>query len=262
LTSKAVIGELQRVYAAESGLAQAETRPTQFTSTSHQLARVRAQAGEHAAALAELAGARGVELELSGGEEASAPRENDGRIVEWLLATTVRASAMYATLYATARFAFEGDVCDVADRHAADWVTAFHDLRDSLPAAVIGTLVEGGEHCRCVCPACGIGACLCMPNSVYTTRLHWGEHVRWGERAGDLPVGIELRVPPRPGSQLASAGLRPGDRILAVDGEAVSTLGDLQEALQRRPLNEPAPMTVLRRGSGDEISVARVSDLP
>jgi len=69
-------------------------------------------------------------------------------------------------------------------------------------------------------------------------------------------------VPPRPGSQLADAGLERGDRIVAVDGALVHTNADIQRALRGHPIGESMTMQFVRAGVPEEIRVARVSDLP
>ena len=69
-------------------------------------------------------------------------------------------------------------------------------------------------------------------------------------------------MPPRPGSQLAEAGLERGDRIIAVHGELVHTNAEIQRALCGHPIGESMTMQVVRAGAPQEIRVARVSDLP
>ena len=69
-------------------------------------------------------------------------------------------------------------------------------------------------------------------------------------------------MPPRPGSQLAEAGLERGDRIIAVDGQVVHTNAEIQRVLRGHPIGESMPMEVVRAGESQEIHVARVSDLP
>jgi predicted metalloprotease with PDZ domain len=165
-------------------------------------------------------------------------------------------AAAYAVLYATARLLFERDVCDVADRHGSDWVAELRTASGLLPVATILELVADGEECRCICPACGIGACLCMRNSIETVREQWGQP---GLERAD---GIELRIPPRAGSQLAEAGLQAGDRILAIDGEVVHDNRELQQALRRSDIGEPRRARVIQNADEREIPVARVRDLP
>ena len=69
-------------------------------------------------------------------------------------------------------------------------------------------------------------------------------------------------MPPRPGSQLAEAGVERGDRIIAVDGERIHTNTEIQRALRGHPMGESMTLQVVRAGVAQEIRVARVSDLP
>ena len=154
------------------------------------------------------------------------------------------------------RTANENEVCDVADAHAADWARELAALNDFLAPAVHGELLSGGLTCRCICPTCGIGACGCTRNSIDTIRGYWGQPEL------EPSDGLELRVSPRPGSQLAKAGLQRGDRIISVDGQLVHTNAEIQRALRGHPIGESMPMEVVRAGESQEIRVARVSDLP
>lgn len=216
-------------------------------------------AGQHLRALTEIAEARAIDLSPTATERDDIARSEVAPVLEQAV-DAAAALATAASLYATGRLPFEGDVCDLADRHAAEWVAEwvaeFHTAHDLVSVAVIEELVSQGETCRCVCPACGIGACLCMRNSIDTVRSHWGR------RGLEPSEGIELRISPRPGSQLADAGLQRGDRTLAVDGDTVHDNRELQQALRRRPIGKAATVTVLRGGVRDDLAVARVSDLP
>lgn len=102
-----------------------------------------------------------------------------------------------------------------ADGYAADWAREVVALNDLVAPVIHGELVSGGLTCCCICPTCGIGACGCTRNSIDTIRGHWAQPEL------EPSEGLELRVPPRPGSQLAEGGLERGDRIIAVDGELV-----------------------------------------
>ena len=174
--------------------------------------------------------------------------------VEELAGAAAAALVAYGGLYAAARLQYENELCDLADAHAADWASELQAINDLLPRAIHTELLEAGLTCRCLCPACSIGACGCTRNSVETIREHWG-------RPGLEPSeGLELRIPPRPCSQLSEAGLERGDLVLAIDGEVVHTNGELQRALRRHPIGEAMPMQVIRSGRTEEIRIARISD--
>jgi regulator of sigma E protease len=57
-----------------------------------------------------------------------------------------------------------------------------------------------------------------------------------------------------PGSPAAVAGIRPGDRVVAVDGEPVKTYSEMLEALVGR-FERPVPLTVEREGQQVPITV-------
>ena len=71
----------------------------------------------------------------------------------------------------------------------------------------------------------------------------------WEEEAGVLLVAVGE------GSPAAEAGLRRGDIILAVDGEAVDSSADLREAISRREPGTTVTFSVLRCEEPEEISV-------
>jgi hypothetical protein len=196
--------------------------------------------------------------------ETGAKRANDGAargslsdVLEGQINAVDALITAYGALYATGRLLYEADFCDrLASEHALAWRDRLDELEDLLPELVIRELVADGLTCRCVCPACGRGACLCMRNSIDTIR---DQHHRPGLEPTE---GIALRIPPRPGSQLAEAGMQAGDVVVAIDAEVVRTNGELQQALRRRPMGEPATARVIREGAIEEIALARVSDLP
>jgi len=72
-----------------------------------------------------------------------------------------------------------------------------------------------------------------------------------------------VRSPPRPGSQLAAAGIHERDHVLSVDGAPVRSNPELQAALRKHALGETARLSV-QRSSGEllEVPVKHVSDFP
>jgi hypothetical protein len=220
------------------------------------VARLTALVARHGKALKELVDRRGAEPETpTAGTERLAEGQVSKRL-EQLAAAAAAAVVAYGALYAAARLQYEDELCDLVDTHAADWASAFQAINDLLPGAVHAELLQAGLTCRCVCPACGVGACLCSRNSIETIREHWS-------RPGLEPTeGIELRIPPRPGSQLSEAGLDRGDRVMAIDGEVVHANAEVQRALRRHPIGEAMPVQVVRSGRTEEIEVARISDHP
>jgi membrane-associated protease RseP (regulator of RpoE activity) len=254
-----IIARLSRVRAIESQLVDRLEQARTAGATDRvraDAARMSALAADHGQSLEGVAGRYGADL--GGLEPAIRHRENEqvlSTLLEDAIATAALAIVAYGALYASARLLYENDLCDLADAHAGEWAVELAALNDLLAPAVHAELLSGGLTCRCVCPTCGIGACGCTRNSIDTIREYWG-------RPGLEPSeGLELRVPPRPGSQLAEAGLERGDRIIAVDGEPVHLNPDIQRALRRHPIGESMTIQVVRGDDLQEIRVARVSDL-
>ena len=100
----------------------------------------------------------------------------------------------------------EGNATDMAEHHQRSYLQASKAVYQLIPDVVIGEMGESGE-CRCTCPSCSLGICLC-----------WHAH-----DASLMPVspadegGIMVRLP-KANSAALQAGLRQGDVILAVDG--------------------------------------------
>lgn len=167
------------------------------------------------------------------------------------------ATHAYADLYTTARVLYEPEVCDLAERHLSHHIDGLQVMAGLLPGALARELNADRLFCRCICPSCSIGACLCTRNSIATVADAWG----WP----GLPMadGVELRSPPRPGSQLAAAGIHERDRVLSVDGALVRSNAELQAALRTHPLGETAQLSV-QRSTGElvEVPVRHVSDFP
>lgn len=169
----------------------------------------------------------------------------------------IAATQAYAMLFATARILCEPEVCDLAEQHLTHHVEALRVLARMLPGALARELNADGIHCRCICPSCGIGACLCVRSSIAVVAEAWG----WP----DLPIGdgVELRSPPRPGSQLAAAGIHEGDRIMSVDGTPVRSNPELQAALRKHQIGEMAQLRI-RSSTGEQrtVAISHVSDWP
>jgi len=150
--------------------------------TSEQLQRMQSAAEQHYETLRQLSESRGIPLSTVARRDTELGGASDSAQLEQAVTAAAALASADAALYATARLSFEGGICDVANRHAAEWVAELQTASELLPVAVIHELVGEGEECRCICPACGIGACLCMRNSIETVRTQWGsaggEHLR------------------------------------------------------------------------------------
>lgn len=152
------------------------------------------------------------------------------------------ATLAYEAAYQTARLAYDGETCDIIEGDLSDHVATLADLRAALPDTIARELRDEGITCTCGCPMCSLGACGCIRATLATVDLAWTGVER--PRAS----GLTLLSPPRPGSQLADAGLAEGDLILAVDGEEVGRNGEMQDCLCRQAVGEDVRLEVERRG--------------
>lgn len=131
----------------------------------------------------------------------------------------------YAVLHAAAHRAFdsqaEGNTATLAEKHLRAYAAAIQEIDALTSDVVVREMSSAGVECRCQCPACGLGLCLCAPHGTDTVRQAWRETLRPAREGG-------LRVrQPRSGSEADRVGLREGDRVVAIDDEDVATDLDL-----------------------------------
>jgi hypothetical protein len=168
------------------------------------------------------------------------------------------ASGAAASLFATGRLMFEGAACDLAVDRMKTYAQVTKALNALLPQVVGWELRDEGLACHCVCPMCGLGACGCIWASLHNIDLAWGG----AGLAEPDERGIPLRSPPRPGSQLAAAGIHQWDRVIAVDDQAVRAPAELQSALRRHAIGEEVRLRIDHDGELREVVVRHASDLP
>lgn len=168
------------------------------------------------------------------------------------------ACVSYAALFEMALRLYDPELRELAPRHLREYAEAAQTLGGSVTSAVAGELARDGLECHCICPMCGMGACGCVFMGTATLRDAWLE----GAPTGDSAPGFALQRP-RPDSQLALAGIEPGDRLLEVDGRRVQTIPEIQTAIRRHGLGDEVKL-VVQRGSEQprEIHVKHVSDYP
>jgi S1-C subfamily serine protease len=130
-----------------------------------------------------------------------------------------------------------------------------------------GALVNGAGHVVGVNTAlAGIGLGLAVPINdatrvIISTLIRDGRvrraHIGVAVAPRPLPPAAAERIGHRGGVQLMqvieggpgdNAGLRPGDLLIELDGEAVTDAGDLQRLMVRERIGRAVPATVLRDG--------------
>jgi hypothetical protein len=154
--------------------------------------------------------------------------------------------------YQTARLSGDGDTCDLVEARLGEYTAALFETRRALPHVVARELRKAGVTCACGCPMCSIGLCGCIRATLAATEEGWG-----AEEPAPTE-GLVLLGPPRPGSQLAEAGMDEGDRVLSVDGDPVGRNADDQAALRRHDVGDEVRLDVqLRDGERIEVTVRR-----
>jgi hypothetical protein len=134
----------------------------------------------------------------------------------------------------------EGTSYHLTRQHTQNYVQAIQQISRVFHDVVIWELDETGLECKCMCPSCGAGICLCAMAGRWFLRETW---VKAGPIADDEGVYIQL---PKPDSAAMKAGLRRGDVVLAVGGQKIDSLWDLQEAMENAVSEEGIQLTVRR----------------
>lgn len=156
------------------------------------------------------------------------------------LATAFTQTALgYAVLHALAHRSYDIATADVSDQHRRSYLQAVQAIHRAVGDVAVQELQESGHACRCECPACGPGICIC-----------WHVHVEPDVTGAGAPTqGIVVRAP-RDQSNAERAGLRHGDVILAVDDQEVWSYEDMRDGLGGHQPGEGVKLRV-RRGTGE-----------
>ncbi len=187
----------------------------------------------------------------------SAPALSIARSLGQLYAALNQTALAYAVLHTRAHRAFdsqaEGNTASLAESHLRAYTAAIQLLDLVISDVVVGEPGSAAEDCRCQCPACSLGLCLCSPHGTNTIREAW-EQTLPARPSG----GLRVRRP-RPGSAAELAGLLEGDHVVAIDGDDIET--DLDAAAVQAALLASASasirLRVLRAGEPIELSLGR-----
>jgi hypothetical protein len=165
----------------------------------------------------------------------------------------------YTMLHAVATRFFdsqaEGNTADLAEAHLRGYAAAAQEINQTISDAVVWEQSQRGQECQCLCPSCHLGICLCAPHGTSTVNQ------AWRDTSPPVPSGGIWVRPPRGGSAAARAGLREGDRIVAVDDQQIASDVDtqsMQSAIRKHQSGEEIRLRV-RRAADEllEITVAR-----
>ena len=136
----------------------------------------------------------------------------------------------------------EGNATDMAEQHQSSYWQAAQAVYRLIPDVVITEMGESGE-CRCTCPSCSLGICLC-----------WHAHIDSLIPVSPVDEGGILVRSPKGGSAALQAGLRRGDVILAVDGQKVQAYQELQAEIRKHDPGDEVHLQTLR-GSGGSLEI-------
>ena len=241
---------LQQLEAIERRLHDAARRvKTDHEGLSGLAARIASASEERRVTLARRCEQLGLE-EVSGPELLSATRG--------LAALLADASVSAAALHAVAHRAFdsqaEGNTADLAEAQLGAHLRELDELLDTVSDLVVHESGSAGEECRCGCPACSLGLCLCPSHGTNTVREARGAAAAGGDG------GLRVRRPRR-GSAVEGAGVRAGERVTAIDGTAIAhdlDTSTVQGAIRARSAGDELRLRVVARdGSEREVGVRR-----
>ena len=138
----------------------------------------------------------------------------------------------------------EGNAAEMAEQHQRSYLQASQAVNQMIPDVVIGEMGTHGE-CRCTCPSCSLGICLC-----------WHAHTDSLMPVSPADEGGILVRKPKANSAAHQAGLREGDVILAVDGQKVHAYQELQAEIRKHGPRDEVHLQTLRESVGpQEITV-------
>ncbi len=170
-----------------------------------------------------------------------------------LYARHSHAAIAYAALFEMSLRLYDPRLREIAPRHLNEAAQAASELAEGLARLVSDELAGAGLDCHCVCPMCSLGACGCVS-------VGHGAAATLSYRDGDpAREGFDLQRP-RPASQLADAGVVAGDRLLAIDGEAVTSVSDVQGALRRHDIGERVELLIAHGDVRRHLEVTHVND--
>ena len=164
----------------------------------------------------------------------------------------------YAMLFELALRLYEPRLRKIAPEHLKAHADAALSTAQLLPSAVAWQLDQEGVHCACICPMCSLGACGCVAYGTDTLTDAW----RNAAPTASEQTGFVLQ-PPKPGSELARAGVQGGELVLAIDDQRVRGFSEIQAAIRKHALGEELCILIQRNSQSPRgLNVRHVGDYP
>src|SRR2546427_9161535 len=167
------------------------------------------------------------------------------------------AALSYGRLHAIAHRAFdsqgEGNTADLAEAHLRAHAAEIQQLNLGVSDVVVRELDAAGAECRCRCPSCGFGLCLCATHGATTVRQAWSETL-----PEIRPTGPKA-VRPEPTSPRRRLALGEGDRVIAIDGHEIATdldAGAVQRAVRGHAPDGPMTLRIRRGGETEPTEIS------
>lgn len=140
---------------------------------------------------------------------------------------------------------------DVSEQHTRNYAAMAQEINQLIHDVVIWELSQAQDECRCTCPSCNLGVCLCSVSSRIILNS------AWAETSPPSQNGISVQLP-RSGSSAEAAGLQEGEVVVAADGRAIHSPPDLQSVIRDHLPGGEINLTVQRKGTGTvDIVVAK-----
>ena len=164
----------------------------------------------------------------------------------------------YAMLFELALRLYEPRLRKLAPEHLKAHADAALSTALLVPGVVAWQLDQEGLHCACICPMCSLGACGCVAYGTDTLTDAW----RNAAPTASEPTGFVL-PPPKPGSELARAGVQGGELVLAIDDQRVRGFSEIQAAIRKHALGDEVCVLIQRNSQSPRgLNVRHVSDYP
>jgi hypothetical protein len=138
----------------------------------------------------------------------------------------------------------------LAEQHQRRHAAAAQEVVGLLADVLAWELSRHGQPCGCICPSCrGLGVCICTTGAQSVTVDNFAETALPGER------GVRVRQL-RAGGPAEQGGLRPGDAVVAVDGQDLPDVWKLNGRLEGFRAGRPVRLRIEHpTGSVREVAV-------